>query len=279
MKSENEIGRIREGRMYKIGEFSRLAGVSVKTLRYYHEIRLLEPVKTDEASGYRYYDGGSYARAKQIKLLKSFHFTLAEIHEAIEKIQDADDLRAYLKEKYDQMDLQVEGLRKEQAMLLKMIDKREGEKMAKTSEVTLKDVAALKVACIRYKGRYDEMGHYISALFSVVKGSAAGPVMAVYYDEGYLEEGADIEVCVPVKRDVAGKDVVTKTLDGGRYVSAIHIGPYDQISDSYKVLMDAMQEKGLETTTPSREIYLKGPGMLLKGNPEKYETEILMKVL
>ena len=29
---------------------------------------------------------------------------------------------------------------------------------------------------------------------------------------------------------------------------------------------------------PTREVYLKGPGMLLKGNPEKYLTEIQIPV-
>lgn len=264
--------------MYKIGEFSRLAGVSVKTLRYYHELQLLVPVETDEATGYRFYDDASYERAKTIRLLKAVHFSLAEIQEMIDQIQDPSDLQAYLKEKVAQMDAQVAGIRKEQEKLLRMIEKKEGFTMAKTSEMIIKEVLAVKAACIRYKGRYDEMGHYVGELFKVVKGSAAGPVMALYYDEGYMEEGADIEVCVAVKKEVSGKDVVTRLLEGGRFASVMHIGPYDKISDSYKAVMDAMQAQGLEAEVPSREIYLKGPGMLLKGNPEKYETEILMKI-
>lgn len=265
--------------MYRIGEFSRLAGVSVKTLRYYHELQLLEPVEIDETSGYRYYDGTSYERAKKIRLLKSVHFSLVEIQEIIDQIEDEADLQAYLKEKYAQMDVQVVSIRREQEKLLSMMGKKEGMKMAKTSAVNIKEVTPIRVACIRYKGRYDEMGHYIGELFKVVKGNAAGPIMALYHDEGYLEEGADIEVCVPVKKDVAGKDVTVKTLDGGKFASAVHAGPYEQISDSYKVIVDFMQEKGIRTAVPSREIYVKGPGILLKGNPEKYETEILMKVL
>ncbi len=265
--------------MYKIGEFSRLAGIPIKTLRYYHEIHLLEPVEIDEESGYRYYDGTSYERAKTIRLLKSFHFTLAEIQEAVDKISDTDDLRAFLKDKYEQMDGKVAELRREQEKLLRIIEKTEGMKMAKTSEVSIKDIAALKVACIRYKGRYDDMGQYIGKLFGVVKGNAAGPVIALYYDEGYMEEGADIEVCIPVKKEVSGKDVSTRMLEGGRFVSAIHTGPYDQISDSYKVVMDMMQEKGLQTEVPNREVHVKGPGWLLKGIPEKYGPELLMKVL
>jgi len=41
-----------------IGAFSRLTHLSVKTLRYYHEVGLLEPAVVDPDSGYRYYQAG-----------------------------------------------------------------------------------------------------------------------------------------------------------------------------------------------------------------------------
>jgi MerR-like DNA binding protein len=41
--------------MLKIGDFSRLSQVSVKTLRYYDEVGLLKPTQVDQVSGYRYY--------------------------------------------------------------------------------------------------------------------------------------------------------------------------------------------------------------------------------
>jgi hypothetical protein len=45
--------------MLKIGEFSKLAQVSVKTLRYYDELGLLRPDWVDRYTGYRYYDYGT----------------------------------------------------------------------------------------------------------------------------------------------------------------------------------------------------------------------------
>lgn len=41
---------------FKIGEFSKLCQVTVKTLRHYEEIGLMIPVEVDEWTGYRYYD-------------------------------------------------------------------------------------------------------------------------------------------------------------------------------------------------------------------------------
>jgi len=41
--------------MLKIGEFSRLSQVTVKTLHYYDEIGLLTPAQVDPFTDYRYY--------------------------------------------------------------------------------------------------------------------------------------------------------------------------------------------------------------------------------
>ena len=41
--------------MFKIGDFSKISRVPVKTLRYYDELGLLKPVEVDPFSGYRYY--------------------------------------------------------------------------------------------------------------------------------------------------------------------------------------------------------------------------------
>ncbi len=41
--------------MFSIGEFSKLTGLTVKTLRFYHEQGLLKPSAVDDQTGYRYY--------------------------------------------------------------------------------------------------------------------------------------------------------------------------------------------------------------------------------
>lgn len=63
-------------------------------------------------------------------------------------------------------------------------------------------------------------------------------------------------------------------LPGGKAVSLIHKGPYETISRSYEKVMAYIKEKGYTPKLPIREIYLKGPGMIFKGNPQNYLTEI-----
>ena len=45
----------RKSRMLSIGEVSRFTGASIKSLRYYEKIKILEPAFVDPCSGYRYY--------------------------------------------------------------------------------------------------------------------------------------------------------------------------------------------------------------------------------
>ncbi|WP_294142490.1 helix-turn-helix domain-containing protein [uncultured Sanguibacteroides sp.] len=66
---------------FKIGEFSKLCQVTVKTLRHYEEIGLLIPFEVDEWTGYRYYDIGQLRQMTRIVYLKRLGFSLEEIAE------------------------------------------------------------------------------------------------------------------------------------------------------------------------------------------------------
>lgn len=65
--------------MYKIGAFSKIVGVSVKTLRFYDQQGVLQPAEIDVFTGYRYYSDENIRECELIKLLKSLDFTLDEI--------------------------------------------------------------------------------------------------------------------------------------------------------------------------------------------------------
>ncbi len=68
--------------MYRIGEFSKLCQLSVKTLRYYAKIGLLVPEYQDSFTGYRYYSATQLTEVVRIQALKEQGFTLAQIREA-----------------------------------------------------------------------------------------------------------------------------------------------------------------------------------------------------
>lgn len=65
--------------MLKIGEFSKLTGVPIRTLRYYDEIDLFKPAEIDLFTDYRYYNEEQIEDLELINKLKSVGFTLEEI--------------------------------------------------------------------------------------------------------------------------------------------------------------------------------------------------------
>ena len=65
--------------MLRIGEFSKLTGVPIRTLRYYDEIDLFKPAEIDLFTDYRYYKEEQVADLELINKLKSVGFTLDEI--------------------------------------------------------------------------------------------------------------------------------------------------------------------------------------------------------
>jgi effector-binding domain-containing protein len=82
------------------------------------------------------------------------------------------------------------------------------------------------------------------------------------YDTEYKEEDADLEVCMPVRKGKAKDGISIRELPGGRSVSLLHKGPYDQLGRAYDNILAFVKEKGYEIVMPTREVYLKHPGMI-----------------
>jgi effector-binding domain-containing protein len=83
---------------------------------------------------------------------------------------------------------------------------------------------------------------------------------------------------MPIRKGKAQGGIAVRELPGGRCVALVHKGPYEQISRSYAKILGYIKDKGYEITMPTREVYLKGPGMIFKGNPRNYLTEIQILV-
>ena len=95
--------------MYKISEFAELTGLSKETLRYYAEVKLLEPAFIDPVNHYRYYDDGSYFLALLLSKLRRFGFSIQEMKTVIEDESFA-NLEQLLLDKRKKIKLQIEDL-------------------------------------------------------------------------------------------------------------------------------------------------------------------------
>ncbi|RJP29992.1 MAG: MerR family transcriptional regulator [Candidatus Omnitrophota bacterium] len=267
--------------MFSIGEFSRITGLSIKALRLYHEKGILVPHRIDQHTGYRYYNHQNVEKARVIQELKALEFSLAEIQNMLEHVSEEAEIIEALENQKDLLSVKIENYTKIVNTLDSIItNEKEMQKMSQqqTFEVVEKLVEDQLIAGIRFKGKYCDCGKAIGKICRSMGRYMCGKPFNLYYDAEYKEDDADIESCIPVKQSKPVEGIDIRTLPGGKCISLIHKGPYEELGRSYEKIIAYAKEKDLKLKTPSREIYLKGPGMIFRGNPKKYLTEIQMMI-
>ena len=147
-----------------------------------------------------------------------------------------------------------------------------------TFQVEEKNLEPLLIAGVRMKGRYSDCGKGFGKIGKGLGRYICGKCFLLHYDAEYKEDDADFEACMPVRKAKAVDGIDVRELPGGRCVALLHKGPYNELGRSYAKILAFVKEKGYEVLLPTREVYLKGPGMIFKGNPKNYLTEIQMLV-
>jgi effector-binding domain-containing protein len=145
-------------------------------------------------------------------------------------------------------------------------------------DVQEKTLPPVLIAGIRMKGRYSDCGKGFAKLGRTFGRHIGGPPLMLHYDTEYKEDDADFEACMPLKQGKAVDGISVRDLPGGRCICLLHQGPYDQLGHSYAKILKHARDNGYTISTPTREVYLKGPGMIFKGNPKNYLTEIQMLI-
>ena len=264
--------------MFTIGEFSRITGLTVKTLRFYHEQGLLAPSAVDEATGYRYYDAAKVEAARAIAFLRGLDLPLAEIAELL---RDGGDERL-LETLQRQRGVLQERIRRDRRTA-KALDRFIASEQSAQSVFALaavavveKDVEPQWIAAVRMRGKYSDCGTAFASIGRGLGRYIAGPCMLLHHDTEFKEDDADFEACAPLRKQASAAGIEVRELPGGRCLSLLHKGPYDRLGPSYAAALLYAKQQGYRLTVPTREVYLRGPGMIFRGNPENYLTEIRM---
>lgn len=260
---------------YQIGEFSKITSLTIKALRYYDEEGILKPSYRAE-NGYRFYQEEDVKKAEKIILLKELQFSISEMKDILE---NESQIQYYMKEKREKMMDSIkkerEKVRKLDAYLKNIPEEKKAIKQC--YEVIIKEYPPITALTYRFQGAYDEVGKYVRALYKDAKSFAVGNWFNCYYDNGY-QEISDIELCLPIKKTSFETKFKIKYYPKIRAISTIHIGCYQEIGMAYKAIFDEAKRQNLVLTGPARIIYHKGPGMVLKGNPNYYQTEVIVPI-
>jgi DNA-binding transcriptional MerR regulator/effector-binding domain-containing protein len=267
--------------MFTIGDFSKITGLTVKTLRFYHEKGLLLPSSVDEQTGYRYYDRSKVERARTITHLRSLDLSLEEIGEILQNTQDDADLREVMSRQKAVLEGKIEHYREVVRSLDAFLDNEAEARriMAQSSfQIEEKAVPSFMVAAVRRKGRYSECGAAFGQIGRRFGRFICGKPFLLHYDPEYHENDADYEACMPVRGGQPTDGIAVRELPAARCVTLLHKGPYEDLGRSYSKVFEYVRANGYDVVLPTREVYHKGPGMIFRGNPRNYLTEIQIPI-
>ncbi len=266
--------------MFTIGEFSMITHLSVKTLRYYHDEGILEPDHIEDDSGYRYYRESSIDKAMVIKMLRSLEFSINDIKDIVKNYSEDIEIMDFLESQQEKIKTKINTYKEMNLLISKMIERIRSNEMKDKGifNIEEKTVDNIIFAGYRFKGKYTDEGKGFRIVSRAAGRHIAGRCMSLYYDEGYRENDADIESGFPVSKTVCTDNINCRIMKGGKAVTLIHNGTYDTIGRSYERIFKYINERNYRTILPGRQIYLKSPGIILHGNPDKFLTEIQIMI-
>lgn len=282
--------------MLKIGDFSKFTYVTVKTLRYYDEIGLLEPTHIDPFTHYRYYSVEQIPRLNRILALKELGLSLEQIGRLLNDQEiTPEEIRGMLRLKQAEIE---QTLRQEQTRLARVearLQQIEQEHTMTSYDVITKTLPAQTVAGIReVVETYFAQGPLWSELATTLHQSPAklcGPPMTIYYDNEYKERDVDTHVATPIQQPFAAEGRITiEPLPGFETAACVvHQGDYATLSNAYTALLRWIEQNNYQIAGPNREIYLRCPGHnpthvavyqeYTTDNPSEYLTELQFPVV
>lgn len=248
--------------MFKIGEFSRLAQVPIKTLRYYDEVGLLKPAQVDRFTDYRYYSADQLARLNRILAFKDLGFSLDEIARLLDENVSPEQLRGMLRIKRAEIRERVE---EEQARLARVEARLriiEQESQMSDYDIIIKKVPAQRVVSIRaIVPAYDQQDPLWQELYGYIVPQGikfTTPSFTLYHDENYRETEPDIEICQPFEGNLQKNARVTirEIPAVAQMACVVHHGSFDTLSAAYQALTTWIDKNGFRVIGPGRDVYL-----------------------
>lgn len=267
--------------MFSIGEFSKITGLTVKTLRFYHEQGILHPTSVDPGSGYRFYGPTKVEVARVILTLRELGFSISEIAEILGEHEEDADIVGFLERRRAELQERMRSDRQTVKRLdAILIHQREATMSTTASETGIeqKTIEPMTIARIRMTGKYSDCGPKFGLIGRKFGRHISGPGMMLQHDGEYREHDATFDVAMPVKGGTSTDDILVEELPGGPAIALLHVGPYEELGRTYEKLLAYAKENELEYTLPTREVYHKGPGMIFRGNPKKYRTEVQLMI-
>jgi DNA-binding transcriptional MerR regulator len=240
-----------------IGEFSRITHLSVKTLRHYHQVGLLEPADVDTRTGYRHYTIGQIPTAQVIRRFRSLDMPVEEVkavlgaldHETRNALIAAHLVR--LEDELAQTQLSVASLRSllESPTVPIAVEHRT---VPATPSAGIHDTVNLEDLLPWFQGALGEIYASIGAQGL----HPSGPSGGLFSSEIFEHERGEATLFVPVDGDLRPIGRVTSlVIPAAELAVTVHRGPHTDIDVTYGALGAYVTEHALGVDGPVREYY------------------------
>jgi DNA-binding transcriptional MerR regulator len=243
-----------------IGDFSRATHLSVKTLRHYHRLGLLEPADIDPSTGYRRYTTDQIPPAQVIRRFRDLDMPLGQIRAVL----DAPDLRTrnrLIAAHLTRLEQDLAQTQEAVASLRDLLaDPRDvapitHRRVPETSAAAISSVVATSELAPWYHGALGELYASLEAQGAV----ASGPAGGVYSTGLFSEEKGEATVFVPTSAEVPllGR-VIPLVIPAAELAVIVHSGSHADVDRSYGALGAYVADHALQVDGPIREYYLVG---------------------
>ncbi len=274
--------------MFRIGEFSKLCGLSIDTLYHYETKKILVPTNVDEFTGYRYYEPFQLVTVNKILALKDASFSLDEIAKILNSNLSTLSLVKMLEKKATHLEdlLYNETNRLERLHTNIFLIKNGG--IPQMNDITIKKVESILITSVRrtfHKSKFDDelenMWREVNQYIDSNGGKRTIPCMMLYHT-GWWDmddtSSIDVEVVEPVIKafDGDGNVLVYELPAVKKMACVVHKGPFTTIAKTFEAFFEWINQNGYVTDGPLREIYHKGEWAT--ENPDEYITELQIPI-
>ena len=266
----------------KIGEFSQLMQVTVKTLRHYEQIGILKPCEVDQWTGYRYYKLTQMQQLQSIRYLKDVGFSLEEIREMMENNSLVPGIEQ-LESKIHACEEELKTLLARRERLHQMVDSQ--RKLNSMDKISIQELPEIIVASHRETiPNYESVGPMCVNVIGPemqrlgCKCPPPGYCFTIEHNKEYSPTDIDIEYCEQVEEMGTDSEIIQfKKLDAVKSALCYkHYGPYDRFYQSYTEVFKYIEKEGYRIVGNPRCCYV--DGIWNQEDPEKWLSIIQVPV-
>ncbi len=182
--------------MFTVGEFSQLAQVSKRMLRFYDEIGLLQPIRIDERTGYRYYSAEQMTQLNRILALKDLGLTLDQIQRILKDNISTDEIQGMLILRKAEIEQTLEGELKRLRSIESRLQSIRSAETHMPLNVVIKRVAEQPVLSVR--SMVDSFAVGMEMMSSIRRAlppkSAADLCFVMCHSDGITDRDMDLEI-------------------------------------------------------------------------------------